>query len=148
MDISEILRLGATAIQKNDDRSTDDLDQNQLVSALGQLFGGEGVGEKLDFGSIITRMQQGGLGDIAASWLGNGSNASISADAVSGFIGSDKIQAFASRFGLSEQSAKNAIASALPEMVDKASPNGSLLGGIIGKIGGNSGICGIVDKFF
>jgi uncharacterized protein YidB (DUF937 family) len=93
-------------------------------------------------------MQQGGLGDIAASWLCSGSNASISADAVSGFVGADKIQAFASRFGLSEQSAKNAIASALPEMVDKTSPNGSLPGGIIGKIGGNSGICDIVNKFF
>jgi uncharacterized protein YidB (DUF937 family) len=148
MDISEILRLGATAIQKNNDRSTDDLDQNQLVSALGQLFGGEGGGRKLDFGSIITRMQQGGLGDVAASWLGSGSNASISAEAVSGFVGADRIQAFAARFGLSEESAKNAIASALPEMVDKASPNGSLFEGIIGNIGGNSGICDIVNKFF
>jgi len=148
MDISEILRLGASAILKNNDRTTDALDQNQLVSALGQLFGGERGAGKLDFGSIISGMQKDGLGDIAASWLGNGSNASISAEAISGFVGADKVQSFASRFGLTEESAKNAIASALPEMVDKASPNGSLLEGIIGNLGGNSGICSIVNKFF
>lgn len=146
MDLSNLLQLGASAILHNSDQATNGLDSNELVSALSGLLGGGGG--NLNLGAILSKMQQSGLGDIAASWLGNGSNAPISPGAVTDLIGSDKIADFASRFGLSEESAKNAIASALPEMVDKASPNGSLLEGLIGNIGGLGGLSDMVNKFF
>ncbi|HHE33248.1 MAG TPA: DUF937 domain-containing protein, partial [Chlorobaculum parvum] len=88
-----------------------------------------------------------GLGDIAASWLGNGSNAPISPEAVTNLVDSDQLAAFASQFGLSAESAKTAVASALPEMVDKASPGGSPLEGILGNIGRLGGLSDIVNKF-
>jgi uncharacterized protein YidB (DUF937 family) len=146
MDLSNLLQLGASAILHNSDQATNGLDSNELVSALSGLLGGGGG--NLNLGAILSKMQQSGLGDIAASWLGNGANAPISPGAVTDLIGSDKIADFASRFGLSEESAKNAIASALPEMVDKASPNGSLLEGLIGNIGGLGGLSNMVNKFF
>jgi uncharacterized protein YidB (DUF937 family) len=146
MDLSNLLQLGASAILHNSDQATNGLDSNELVSALSGLLGGGGG--NLNLGAILSKMQQSGLGDIAASWLGNGANAPISPRAVTDLIGSDKIADFASRFGLSEESAKNAIASALPEMVDKASPNGSLLEGLIGSIGGLGGLSNMVNKFF
>jgi len=146
MDLSNLLQLGASAILHNSDQATNSLDSNELVSALSGLLGGGGG--NLNLGAILSKMQQSGLGDIAASWLGNGANAPISPEAVTDLIGSDKIADFASRFGLSEESAKNAIASALPEMVDKASPNGSLLEGLIGNIGGLGGLSDMVNKFF
>ncbi|TNJ39276.1 DUF937 domain-containing protein [Chlorobaculum thiosulfatiphilum] len=146
MDLSNLLQLGASAILHNSDQATNGLDSNELVSALSGLLGGGGG--NLNLGAILSKMQQSGLGDIAASWLGNGANAPISPGAVTDLIGSDKIADFASRFGLSEESAKNAIASALPEMVDKASPNGSLLEGLIGSIGGLGGLSNMVNKFF
>lgn len=146
MDLSDLLQLGASTILRNSDQATSSLDSNELVSALASLFGGNGG--KLNFGDLLSRMQQSGLGDIAASWLGNGSNAPISPEAVTDLIGNGKITDFASRFGLSAESAKNAIASALPEMVDQASPNGSLIDDLIGNIDGLGGLSDMVNKFF
>jgi len=146
MDLSNLLQLGASAILQNSDQATNGLDSNELMSALGNLFGGGGAGN-LDLGAILSKMQQSGLGDIAASWLGNGSNAPISPEAVTNLVSSDQLAAFASKFGLSADSAKQAVASALPEMVDKASPNGSLLEGLLGNIGGLGGLSDIVNKF-
>jgi uncharacterized protein YidB (DUF937 family) len=146
MDISDILKLGASAILNNSDQATNGLDSNELVSALSGLLGGSGG--NLNLGAILSKMQQSGLGEIAASWLGTGANAPISPDAVTDLIGSDQLAAFASRFGLSAESAKTAVASALPEMVDKASPDGSPLEGLLGNIGGLGGLAGMVNKFF
>lgn len=146
MDLLSILQSGASAIQQNSDQATSALDSNQLVSALSQMFGGEGG--KLDLGAVVSKMQQGGLGSIVASWLGKGANEPISPDAVTDLVSADKIQAFASQFGLSENSAKNAIASALPAMVDNASPDGSLLDDILGNLGGLGGLAGFIKKLF
>lgn len=146
MDLLSILQSGASAILQNSDQATSALDSNQLVSALSQMFGGEG--ETLDLGTVVSKMQQVGLGSIVASWLGKGANEPISPDAVTDLVSADKIQAFASQFGLSENIAKNAIASALPAMVDNASPDGSLLDDILGNLGGLGGLAGFVRKLF
>ncbi|NTV06557.1 MAG: DUF937 domain-containing protein [Chlorobiaceae bacterium] len=145
MDFTKLLQLGASVIQQNSDQSTTGLGTDQLASALGNLFGG--AGGNPDFGQLLSKMQAGGLGDIVSSWLGKGTNAAVSPDALTALLGSDKIQAFASQLGLSEQSAKTAIADALPEMVDKASPDGSLLENIAGNIGGMAGLTDFVGKF-
>lgn len=146
MNIEDLLAMGASVIKGNSDDATTGLDQNQLISALGSLFGGrEG---KLDFGSLLGKMKESGLDDVAASWLGNGKNTPISGDVIKNLLGSDKIAEFASMLGLSEKSAENAIADALPDMVDKASPEGSLLGTVIDNAGGMEGLLGMARKFF
>ncbi len=146
MNIEELLNLGGSVIRGNSDDATTSLDPDQLSSALGSLFGGkEG---KLDFGTLLGKMKESGLDDIAASWLGNGQNASISVEAIRNLLGPDKIADFASMLGLNEKSAETAIADALPEMVDKASPDGSLLENIIDNAGGLEGLLGFARKFF
>lgn len=146
MNIEELLNLGASVIRGNSDEATTDLDPDQLSSALGSLFGGkEG---KLDFGTLLGKMKESGLDDIVVSWLGNGKNAPISGETVKALLGSDTIADFASMLGLSEKSAETAIADALPEMVDKASPDGSLLENIIDNAGGLDGLLGMARKFF
>ncbi|NEX13778.1 MAG: hypothetical protein C1941_03640 [Prosthecochloris sp.] len=146
MDIKDLLELGASVIQNNSDDATTALDTNQLSSALTSLFGGKG--DKLDLGTVLGKMQEAGLDDLAASWLGKGENSSISGDAIKNILGSDKIADFASMLGLSEKSAETAIADALPEMVDKASPDGSLLENMIDNAGGLDGLLGMARKFF
>lgn len=146
MNIEELLNLGASVIRSNSDDATTSLDPDQLSSALGNLFGG--TGGKLDFGTLLGKMKESGLDHIVASWLGNGKNASISGETIKNLLGSDKIADFASMLGLSESSAEAAIADALPEMVDKASPEGSLLENIIDNAGGLDGLLGIARKFF
>ena len=146
MNIEELLNLGASVIRGNSDEATTALDPDQLSSALGSLFGGkEG---KLDFGTLLGKMKDSGLDDIVVSWLGNGKNSPISGETVKALLGSDTIADFASMLGISEKSAETAIADALPEMVDKASPEGSLLEDIIDNAGGLDGLMGFARKFF
>lgn len=142
MDLSSLLQLGASVIQGNSDRNTTGIPVEQISSALGSLFGGESG--KPDFRSLLSGMQAGGLGEIAASWLGKGENKPLAPDAVSGIVGLDKLREFASQLGLSEESAKTAIADALPQIIDKASPEGSLLDTLADNFGG-SGLGGIFD---
>lgn len=146
MDIKDLLELGASVIRNNSDDATTSLDTDQLSSALGSLFGGKE--NKLDLGTILGKMKESGLEDIAVSWLGNGKNEPISGEAVKDLFDSDTIADFASMLGLSEKSAETAIADALPEMVDKASPEGSLLENLIDNAGGLDGLLGMARKFF
>lgn len=146
MDIKDLLELGASVIRNNSDDATTSLDTDQLSSALGSLFGGKE--NKLDLGTILGKMKKSGLEDIAVSWLGNGKNEPISGEAVKDLFDSDTIADFASMLGLSEKSAETAIADALPEMVDKASPEGSLLENLIDNAGGLDGLLGMARKFF
>ena len=146
MNIENLLNLGASIIQGNDDETTTSLDTARLSSALGNLFkGNEG---KLDFGTLLGKMKESEPGDVAASWLGNGANESVSGETIKNLIGPDKIADFASTLGLSEKSAEKALADALPEMIDKASPDGSLMENIIDKAGGLDGLLGFGRKLF
>ncbi|NTU96919.1 MAG: DUF937 domain-containing protein [Chlorobiaceae bacterium] len=140
MDLTRILQLGASVIQQNSDQATTGIATDQLVSALQNVLGSQGGG--FDLGSLVGRLQEGGLGNLAASWLGTGANAAISPDDVASFLGSGKIREFASQLGISTQSAQAAIADALPEMIDKASPGGALLENLAGNLGGFGDIVG------
>ncbi len=146
MDLKDLLEKGASVIQNNSDDATTSLDMGQLSSALGSLLGGKE--NTLDLGTVLGKMKDSGLDDIAASWLGNGKNSSISGETIKNILGSDKVADFASMLGLSEKSAETALADALPEMVDKASPDGSLLENLIDNAGGLDGLIGLARKFF
>ena len=63
-------------------------------------------------------------------------------------LGSDKVKEFASQLGLSEESAKTALADALPEMIQNAHPEGSILENLIDKAGGLKGLADIAGKLF
>ena len=145
MDLGSILQMGVSAIQNNSDDATTGLDSDALSSALGSLMGD---GESLDMGSLMGALTSGGLGDMASSWLGDGENSPISADAITSLFGSEKVAAFASELGLSEESATGALADALPNMVDSASEGGSLASNLLDQVGGVSGLMGMAKKFF
>jgi uncharacterized protein YidB (DUF937 family) len=144
MDITSLIQLGASVIQGNSDKSTTGIPLERIGAALGSLLGG-GSGNP-DLGTLLSKMQAGGLADIASSWLGKGTNRSVEPDAVAGIVGEDKLKEFASQLGISEESAKTAVADALPEMVDKASPEGSLLDSLAGNLGGIGGILDAAKK--
>ncbi|HWQ25816.1 MAG TPA: YidB family protein [Chlorobaculum sp.] len=147
MDITNILQLGASAIKQSGDPAISGLGTDQLTSALGNLFKGEDG--HLDFGSLIAKMQAGGMGDIVTSWLGHGEKVPISPEAITNLIGADKVTAFASQLGLSDQNAKSAIADALPVMVEKAAPSGSIVENLVEKAGeGLKGVKDAIGKLF
>ena len=147
MDLTDLLKMGASAIQGNSDDATTGLDSDMISNALGNLLGGQDGG--LDLGSLVSGLSENGLGSIVGSWLGSGENESISLDSISDLLGADKVSEFASSLGLSEESAKGALADVLPTMVDKASEGeGSLVEDLLSGIGGAEGAMGMLGKMF
>ena len=114
---------------------------NPLIGGvLNSLIGG---GDKMDLGGLLGGMKEKGLGDVAASWTGDGENAEISADQLKDVLGAEKISAAAAELGTDEGSLLAGLKDAIPQMVDKSSSGGSLLD----SVGGIGGLAGMAKKF-
>ncbi len=145
MDMGDLLKMGASAFM-NSQRSGDagsGLDLGSLTSALSGLTGDSDEGG-LDIGSLLGKMQGGGMADMAASFLGDGDNEEMGESQVTDLFGADKISEFASRLGMSESEAVGGLQDAMPQMMDQASSGGSLLD----SIGGISGALNMAGKLF
>lgn len=81
---------------------------------------------------LLGQLQEKGLGDQVASWIGTGANQPISAEHVQAALGSDQLQQVAGQMGLSQGEAASGLASMLPQVIDKLSPQGSLPEGGLG----------------
>ena len=149
MDLTDLLKMGASAIQGNSDDATTGLDSDAITGALGSLLGGGSDGG-IDLSSIVSGMSSGGgLSDIVGSWLGGGDNMPISMDSITDLLGADKVSEFASSLGLSEDSAKGALADMLPNVVDKATEGGgSIVEDMLAQVGGAEGAMGMIGKMF
>lgn len=148
MDLTELLKMGADAIQGNSDDATTGLDSNAITDALGSLLGG-GTDGGIDLSNIMSGLSENGLGSIVGSWLGTGENESISMDSISDLLGADKVSEFASSLGLSEDSAKGALSDMLPDVIDKAtSGEGSIIDNMLAQVGGTEGAMNMLGKMF
>lgn len=147
MELTELLKIGASMIQGNSDDATTGLDADDITSALSKLLGnGQG---SLDLGALVGGLSQNGLGEIVGSWLGNGENKSISMDQITDLLGSDKVSEFASELSLSEESAKSALAESLPQVVDQATAGeGSIMDEMLAQVGGPQGAMEMLGKMF
>ena len=147
MELMDLLKMGASAIQGNSDDATTGLDVGDIAGALGGLLGNSEGG--LDLSSLVGGLASNGLGDIVGSWMGNGENSAISMDQITDLLGSDKISEFASNLGLSEESAKGALADALPQVIDQAtSGEGGMLDDMLANVGGSKGAMDMLGKMF
>jgi uncharacterized protein YidB (DUF937 family) len=79
-----------------------------------------------DLQGLATALQQGGLGNQVQSWLGNGSNLSVSPDQLRAALGSEQVKELAQHFGVSPDAALKLLSEHLPGVMDQASPNGAL----------------------
>jgi len=75
---------------------------------------------------LLQKFQQGGLGDVASSWIGTGQNLPISADQLQGVLGGDMLGQLAGKLGIAPETASSQLADVLPGLVDKLTPNGEL----------------------
>jgi len=135
--MGDLIKMGASAFIKSkmSGDAGSGLDLNSLTSALSGLTDGNDENGGLDIGGILSKMQDGGMADIAQSWLGDGDNAPVEDSHITEIFGADKISEFASKLGMSETEAIGGLRDAMPQMVDNASSGGSLLDSI-GGIGG------------
>jgi uncharacterized protein YidB (DUF937 family) len=79
-----------------------------------------------DLNGIVAKLQQGGLTDQVASWLGNGANLPVSANQLRDALGNQQVRQLATQLGLPIDDALKFLSEHLPQTVDQASPNGSL----------------------
>ena len=75
---------------------------------------------------LLAQLQQSGLGDQVKSWIGTGQNLPIGQGDIERVLGSDKLREMAQQAGISSGAVAGGLASILPELVDKLSPNGTL----------------------
>ncbi|AFJ46820.1 YidB family protein [Shimwellia blattae] len=76
--------------------------------------------------ALIAKFQQGGLGEIAQSWIANGQNHPISGEQVSSLLGNGELESLASSMGVAPEQASAMLAQVLPGIVDGLSPSGSV----------------------
>ena len=111
--------------------------------ASGVLFGGgragqpattgsqptsdEGAGGLLGgLGGLLNKLQQGGLGNVANSWVGSGQNQPVAPGQLGSTLGPSIIKMLAQKSGLSEEEITKQLSQVLPGIVDKLTPNGKL----------------------
>src|SRR5512133_258119 len=81
---------------------------------------------------LLCQLQEKGLGDQVASWIGTGANQPISAENIQGALDSGQLQQLAGQMGVSQEEAATGLAGLLPQVVDKLSPQGCLPEGVPG----------------
>jgi uncharacterized protein YidB (DUF937 family) len=96
--------------------------QANAVGALLALVNGSGGG----LGGLVQAFQKNGLGDLVASWVGTGQNLPISPEQIEKVLGSQQLSQFASQAGVPAEAARATLASMLPALIDKLTPDGQL----------------------
>jgi uncharacterized protein YidB (DUF937 family) len=79
-----------------------------------------------DLNGLVAALQNGGLNTQVQSWLGPGANLPVSEDQLKAVLGNAQVQEFARHLGLPVDQTLAMLAKFLPDIVDKASPNGTL----------------------
>jgi uncharacterized protein YidB (DUF937 family) len=105
-------------------------------AVLGKVMGGEQGGmaqvamemfnQNGGLNGVLDKFKQGGLADVAASWVGTGANLPVSADQISSVLGSGAIAEMAAKFGITPEVLSSQIAQHLPGVIDTLTPNGEV----------------------
>ena len=128
---------------------------DQLGGTLGNVLGqgkGAGVSAVLlqqliamlskpgALASLTNAFQSAGLSNVLQSWIGSGQNLPISADQIRQVLGSGTVADLAKKAGIGESETSGALASLLPQVIDKVTPGGNVpaqhdLGGALASLG-------------
>lgn len=103
---------------------------NNSTAAGSALDALSGKNQRFDLVSMVGQFSDAG-GDLATktrSWLADGQNDAVSPEQIREALGAARIDAFAAKLGLDRAEASDRLAEILPELIDKSSQGGSLLG--------------------
>lgn len=104
--------------------------QAALVNAVVQLIANKAGGSAASgLGGLVGALTQGGLGDVAKSWVGTGQNLPVSADQLQralGGSGGGLLAQLAQQAGLSQGDTASSLSQFLPGLVDKLTPDGQI----------------------
>ena len=97
--------------------------QANLADALGGLLGSQQTG---GLNGLVEQFTSKGLGDIVSSWVGTGPNKSITPKQIEQGLGSDTVKQIASKVGVPTDQISSQLASLLPSVIDKLTPDGKV----------------------
>ncbi len=143
MELNDLVQMGTELFKSKLGDQAGSVDDNSIMDALSGLISNEEGG--LDLSNILSSLQDGDIGSIISSWVGSGENAPVDASTLSNILGSEQIAAFAEKLGLDTDTAADALTDVVPNMVDKATGDGS---SILDSLGGLDGLMDMANKFF
>lgn len=95
-----------------------------FVAEIGQFFQGRSVSTAL--GDLAERFKAAGQGDAADSWVSDKPNMPLSVDALQAALGHETLTELAQKTGLSQAEVLLRLNVALPDVVNRFTPNGRL----------------------
>ncbi len=75
---------------------------------------------------VIQTFRDKGLDDVISSWIGTGENKPVSGEQVQQVLDQGQIEEAAQAAGVSREEATSRLASILPQLIDKLTPDGKL----------------------
>ena len=94
---------------------------NPLMGIVGGLLAQSG-----GLQGLASKFSQSGHGNAFQSWVGMGENQPISSGQIQNVLGSEQVNAIASRMGVDPAMASTFLAEYLPKIVDKLTPAGKI----------------------
>ena len=88
------------------------------MGEISKLVGAQGVD------GLVEKFKANGLGDVASSWVGTGNNRPVSEAQIAAVLGSPQVASIAKSLGVSPAEASKVIATYLPQVIDKLTPDG------------------------
>ncbi len=79
--------------------------------------------------ALVDKLSTSGLGEQVKSWVGTGANLPISPSQIKQALGSEEIERLALKTQLSVEEVTSHLSAALPQIVDKLTPDGKLSAG-------------------
>jgi uncharacterized protein YidB (DUF937 family) len=118
-------------------------DRGLLESVIGMVSDPQSGG----LAGLIEKISAGGLGEQVASWVSTGQNLPVSAEQIQQVLGSSFVQGLAQKMGINTADVAGSLATLLPQVVDKLTPDGQVpgdnnllqagLAGLTSLLGGN-----------
>lgn len=109
--------LGAATGRNQQDQA----EANPLIGVVGGLLAQPG-----GIQGLMSQFAQAGLGNVFSQWIATGPNPPVSGDQIQQALGSEKLQALASRFGIDQAQVAQLVAQHLPAVVDQLTPAGKI----------------------
>lgn len=117
-----LLRIVKWLFRQLKGRAIPGLSGQSLSSVVAGLLGSDGA----QLPGLLKKLTTGGLGDLVQSWVGKGKNLPLSADQVKSALDSKTLSGIAGQLGVSEDAAASKVAGALPQLINKLTPDGQV----------------------
>lgn len=101
--------------------------QSPVGGILSSLLGGGAAGAQSGgLMNLVSRFEQAGLGNVAQSWVSNGSNQSVTPQQLQQVFGQQQVNQWAQQSNMQPHDLLSQLAHFLPQVVDGMTPQGQV----------------------